>query len=240
MTNAIEKLLDYAEGYARTYAFGTSRERLTARNKIRNELAKTITPLDIKPPNAEGATQCVVRYMAETEKGWVGSYDREALEQLNLPRESTVRLFLDTEFNGFGGKLISIALVPEVESEHREFYKELETPSTLDPWVRDNVIPHLVLPECTMVELQQALAQYLFEVGDCTIVADWPDDIKYFCELLITGPGSSITLINKIKFELDLSINYVSKVPHNALHDARAIRDACCKLTNQTNSNHEH
>jgi hypothetical protein len=34
-------------------------------------------------------------------------------------------LFLDTEFNGFGGKLISMALVPE-NNKIPEFYVELE------------------------------------------------------------------------------------------------------------------
>ena len=36
-----------------------------------------------------------------------------------------MKLFLDTEFNGFGGKLISMALVPE-DKTLPEFYKELE------------------------------------------------------------------------------------------------------------------
>jgi hypothetical protein len=38
-------------------------------------------PVEIKPPNPEGATQCIVRWFAETPAGWVGAWDREALEQ---------------------------------------------------------------------------------------------------------------------------------------------------------------
>lgn len=134
------------------------------------------------------------------------------------------KLFLDTEFNGFGGKLLSMALVPE-NTEVREFYKELEIKDQLEPWVKENVVPHLILNPCTYWEFQQSLAQYLWEVGECIIVADWPDDIKYFCEALITGPGLMISVMHNIKFELDLKIDYESLVPHNALHDARAIRD---------------
>jgi hypothetical protein len=134
------------------------------------------------------------------------------------------KLFLDTEFNAFGGKLISMALVPE-DNETPEFYKELTITEQLDPWVRDNVVPHLILAPCTYNEFQQALSSYLYTVGDCVIIADWPDDIRYFCEALITGPGESINLYHKIKFELDLSIRYDSLVPHNALHDARAIKE---------------
>jgi hypothetical protein len=135
-----------------------------------------------------------------------------------------LKLFLDTEFNGFGGKLISMALVPE-NNTIPEFYVELEIKDQLEPWVAENVVPHLFLNPCTHNKFQQTLAQYLNWVGDCTIVADWPDDIRYFCESLITGPGQRIALKNNIKFELDFSIEYESVVPHNALHDARAIRD---------------
>jgi len=42
-------------------------------------------PVEIKPPNPEGATQCIVRWMAETPAGWVGAWDREALEQFTRP-----------------------------------------------------------------------------------------------------------------------------------------------------------
>ena len=135
-----------------------------------------------------------------------------------------MRLFLDTEFNGFGGKLISLALVPEDDSK-REFYKEIEIKDQLHPWVKENVAPHLITVPCSYHEYQQALAQYLWEVGDCTIIADWPDDIRYFCESLITGPGMCLALLHNMKFELDFGIDYESKVPHNALHDARAIKE---------------
>ena len=135
-----------------------------------------------------------------------------------------MRLFLDTEFNGFQGKLISMALVPEDKTKP-EFYRELQMTDQLEPWVRDNVVPHLILPPVSYGEFQNALAYYLLSAGDCTIVADWPDDIRYFCEALITGPGQMIKLMHKINFELDLGIQYESLVPHNALHDARAIRD---------------
>jgi hypothetical protein len=117
-----------------------------------------------------------------------------------------------------------MALVPDDPSK-REFYKELEMTDPIEPWVQENVMPHMCLIPCSRFEFQQALAQYLWEVGDCLIIADWPDDIRHFCESLITGPGMSINMLYNIRFELDWGIEYESKVPHNALHDARAIRD---------------
>ena len=135
-----------------------------------------------------------------------------------------MRLFLDTEFNGFGGGLISMALVPEDNSQP-EFYKELEICEQLHPWVRENVVPQLFMMPCSRNEFQQALGEYLWRMGECTIVADWPDDIRYLCDSLIVGPGEMMAFVPNLKFELDQGIEYESMVPHNALHDARAIRD---------------
>lgn len=141
-----------------------------------------------------------------------------------------MKLFLDTEFNGFGGKLISMALVPEY-TERTEFYCEIEMKDQLDPWVKENVVPHLFQSAYPYSAFQIALAHYLnysisaYTNDPITIIADWPDDIRYFCEALITGPGQRIMLINpKINFELNLNIKYESLVAHNALHDARGIR----------------
>jgi len=51
-------------------------------------------PVEIKPPNPEGATQCIVRWFAETPAGWVGAWDREALERFTAhpPRREWVSL----------------------------------------------------------------------------------------------------------------------------------------------------
>jgi hypothetical protein len=148
-----------------------------------------------------------------------------------------MKLFLDTEFNGFGGKLMSMALVPE-DKEFPEFYCEIEMKDQLDPWVKDNVVPHMHLSPVSYRDFQLTLGHYvnyvisIFSMEPTTIVADWPDDIRYFCEAMITGPGERIVLIDpKINFELDLSIKYESLVPHNALHDARGIRDSYIKNT---------
>ena len=139
------------------------------------------------------------------------------------------RLFLDTEFNGFGGELLSMALVPE-EDGKPVFYQELVLPNEIDPWVADNVIPNRRSIPVSYDKFQSNLANYLWSVGDCTIIADWPDDIRYFCQALITGPGMCLNLLHNIGFYLDFGIEYESKVPHNALYDAMAIRDHYIKL----------
>ena len=133
---------------------------------------------------------------------------------------------------------MSMALVPENDSI-REFYVEIEMQDPLDDWVKENVVPHMYLQNEMNVEpfsrkqFQNLLAQYLWEVGECTIVADWPDDIRHFCESLITGPGMCLSMLHNIKFELDFGIEYESLVPHNALHDARGIRDFYMRRENR-------
>lgn len=135
-----------------------------------------------------------------------------------------MKLFLDTEFNSFGGKLMSMALVPEYDRVSY-WYCELEMNDQLHPWVKENVAPHMILVPSTMSQFQASLSAYLLQFQEITIVADWPDDIRHFCESLITGPGERISIPTVIKFELDLSIKYESKVPHNALHDAIGIQE---------------
>src|SRR3546814_4187469 len=54
-----------------------------------------------------------------------------------------LRYFLDTEFNGFGGALISLALLPEYGDQ--DFYVSLPLPAQIHPLVEQNVIPYLRL-----------------------------------------------------------------------------------------------
>ena len=137
-----------------------------------------------------------------------------------------MKFYIDCEFNGFGGKLMSMAIVP-ADPNFSEFYCEIEMNDQLHPWVRENVVPHMFKPRVPYSQFQVQLSNFLWSLryNDVHIVADWPDDIRYFCEALITGPGERINMGANITFELDLNINYTSLVPHNALHDARAIRD---------------
>jgi hypothetical protein len=144
-----------------------------------------------------------------------------------------MRYFLDTEFNSFGGELISLALVPEFGD--REYYAVLELPEDLHPWVVRNVLPYLhsVPPGMVTEQLPRAvaareLAHFLADDEDSLIVADWPEDIANFCMLLVLGPGQIVS-IGRLRFEFlrtpGRSTAENSRVPHNALHDARALRD---------------
>ncbi len=144
-----------------------------------------------------------------------------------------MRYFLDTEYDGWGGKLISLALVPEQGSE--ELYIILHHEDASDPWVERNVLPfldhvpdHLHSHRLTRIEGAAELVRF-FQLDDHAIIAaDWPEDIAQFAMLLVTGPGR-MAAVPSIAFELlvlpGFSTAANSAVPHNALHDARALRD---------------
>jgi 3' exoribonuclease, RNase T-like len=146
------------------------------------------------------------------------------------------RLYLDTEFNSYQGDLISMALVSE---DGREFYEVVEFSGPVDPWVAEHVVPKLGIPFVSVPAFQARLEQFLGNLTpggrDVEIVADWPDDIKYFCAALLTGPGTKIDFGSVLKFALvelpDFSSADESKLPHNALADARALMRYCTDPT---------
>lgn len=146
-----------------------------------------------------------------------------------------MRIWIDTEFNGFEGDLISLALVDEKE---RFFYRYMACPRACE-WVSQNVLPVLgkYRPEPVATQpalmhpsnfwalhrIQLALQQWLEPYDSVHVVADWPEDIAQFSRMLITGPGTRINtppLTMEVRRDLDAE----SLVPHNALEDARAMR----------------
>lgn len=145
-----------------------------------------------------------------------------------------MRYFLDTEYDGFGGRLISLGLVPEDEGEE-EFYVIIEPAEAESEWVTRHVIPYLnhvpeALREAPMhpADAAQALAHYLSHDEAPEICADWPEDLAHFARLLVTGPGVMVRVPPFTLRLLDMtgfSTASNSAVPHNALHDARALRD---------------
>jgi hypothetical protein len=143
-----------------------------------------------------------------------------------------MRYFLDTEFNGFRGALLSLALVPD---DGEELYVTLGCTDPPHPWVERHVIPFLDMvpaglkaPRLTHAAAALAVSGYLIGDPAPEVVADWPEDFVHLCGLLMTGPGQMVP-IPALTFRLvpmpGFSTAANSSVPHNALHDARALRD---------------
>ena len=128
--------------------------------------------------------------------------------------------------------LLSLALVPD---DGDDLYLTFRTDDPISEWVQQHVIPFLDMvpeqlecPRLTKKDAAHALERYLRHDDQPLIVADWPEDVAQFCNLLITGPGDMVELRHLV-FQLTPMSNFStaanSKVPHNALHDARALRD---------------
>ena len=139
-----------------------------------------------------------------------------------------MRYYLDAEFNGFGGALISIALVPEAEGA-ASFYGAVECPDPTS-WVAAHVMPKLDIEPMSCAELQWAFADYLAADPEPVLVADWPEDIVHAARLLVTDDGRRL-IISAVRFELAEVVNFstaeLSQVPDNAWHDAVALRTFC-------------
>lgn len=134
-------------------------------------------------------------------------------------------VFIDCEWNGYGGGLITMALVA---MDGREMYAALPMGETMTPWVAANVLPVVVTKEVelmpTRLELASRIAGFLAPYDAVHLIADWPEDIQRFCEAIVTGPGIRIDtprLTMEVRRDMD---DAQSALPHNALEDARALR----------------
>lgn len=146
-----------------------------------------------------------------------------------------MKYYLDTEFDGLGGPLISLALVRE--DAKSVYYVFGETAS--DPWVAENVLPILDSADVPVrywnpKDAAMHLARFLDGDPEPLIIADWPDDIKYFCQFIITGSlywdleGSPMFALPSLTFKAERVDAYPTTLPgaiqHNAWWGAMALR----------------
>lgn len=138
-----------------------------------------------------------------------------------------MNIYLDTEYNGFGGELISMALVAE---SGEEWYRVLPCPEPVE-WVKQHVMPvvHKRVcsrdPQLARRRLSMSLGRWLRRFTCVHITADYPADLQLFCQALLLGRGCFL-LVPPMTLELrrDLpSVTKSSAIPHNALEDARAL-----------------
>lgn len=138
--------------------------------------------------------------------------------------------YLDTEFNGIGGRLISLALVRE--DGHSIYVVGNHNFLNVDKWVVDNVVSVLGRAPCTVLSGRKAgfgrrIDSFLSGDDNPVVHVDWPDDIKYFCESVITGPGEMID-VPALSFVLHRIDSYPTDldgaIQHNAWWDAMALR----------------
>ena len=149
-----------------------------------------------------------------------------------------IRHYCDTEFNGYGGVLIALALVRDenhfIYLLNGDLY-DLE--NEIDPWVAKNVltilheVPDHVEPVIAPLEEWGGLiSDYLsHDKEPSQIIADWPSDIADLCNLLLTGPGTAVPMPHQMHFtilrHLDVyPTSLEGAVQHNAWWDAMALK----------------
>jgi len=137
-----------------------------------------------------------------------------------------MKIWLDTEFNGWGGDLISMALVPEYGEEFYEVLK-CEHPSN---WVLEHVMHNLNKPSISLESFKQKLAQYINQWPEVHIVATWPTDYIHFMDMFLLGDGMKIKHPNVV-MEMPMPNKTAAQImmqctTHNALDDARALKIA--------------
>lgn len=148
-----------------------------------------------------------------------------------------MRYFIDCEFDGYRGPLISMALVRE---DGRSLYFVLKgaEEAALDPWVVTNVLPILKDTPQTPYRLDRpdaAMAVAGFMEGDEAphVVADWPDDLRHLCDLIVFEGGRMApipALTMEVKRIEAYPTTLESAVQHNAWWDALALRQKVLEL----------
>lgn len=143
-----------------------------------------------------------------------------------------MNIFIDCEFDG--QRLLSLAMVSDLGEYYEVVEKQYANP---DPWVRQNVWPVLGPQEPIGYEaLQISAAHWINGHEDACIIADWPSDIEFICRVLNLGNGNMYPIRKgRLSFLLDCRLSSSkSKIPHNALADARAIRECAAKIAAPT------
>jgi hypothetical protein len=135
-------------------------------------------------------------------------------------------LYLDTEFNGLGGSLISMALVSE---DGQEWYEvcHLPEPQNINPWVAEHVVPLLAREPVDPVYFTDSLGLFLRHFRDIEIIADWPADFEHFSAVMAQYGAR-----HDFEMPFEYAMRFIKgspdikpETPHNALSDARALRD---------------
>lgn len=149
-----------------------------------------------------------------------------------------MRYYLDTEFNSYKGPLISMSLL---RADLESLYMVFPRPNGITPWVLANVMPYInSVPNFVKVhrifhkDAPALLEEFFKGDDDIEIVVDWPDDMQYLSELLLTGPGTMIN-IPRLRFTMERvdawplrrlpEPGWGSPVQHNAWWDSWALSE---------------
>ncbi len=144
-----------------------------------------------------------------------------------------MKYYLDCEFDGHNGALLSLALVRE---DSRSIHIETSAVAT-DPWVVANVVPLMDKNEATThplvhpLQVGKLVREFMAHDDHPVVIADSPVDIARFCQAVSTTQGGNYMPNEwpRITFEVHDVDCYPTTLPgavqHNAWWDAMVLRD---------------
>ena len=142
------------------------------------------------------------------------------------------RYYIDCEFDGHNGPLLSMALVP---SEGSSIHINVLT-NALDPWVIANVEPFIdsheaeTIARVPMYMVGEEIVKFIGNDRNPVIVCDSPQDARYFSQSLTTASDGGYAPFPFDNLTIDIySVDcYPTTLPgavqHNAWWDAMALR----------------
>lgn len=144
-----------------------------------------------------------------------------------------MKYYLDCEFDGHNGPLLSLALVGDDDSIHIR-----TTERASDPWVVENVEPLMdshdagMVAEVPLNTVGATIANFFSLMRDTTplVVADSVVDIGRFCRALSTAMDGGWSSVDYplMRFEVHNVAAYPTTLPnavqHNAWWDAMALK----------------
>ncbi len=135
-------------------------------------------------------------------------------------RMNKTHLYVDTEFNGFAGELISLGIFEPLSLS--TFYSLVKVPENPHPWVLEHVLSKTEGEEVLGEELtRKSLWDFTKSFDNVVFVADWPEDLGHVA-MLMCGPDG---FRPSIQFEMKLIKSRHQQLtnPHHALADARDL-----------------
>lgn len=134
-------------------------------------------------------------------------------------------LYIDCEFDKNTKTLISLALINK--DQDQVFYEVIAgaTEDLSDQWLYDNVVPVLNKEPVSYERFQSNLFKFLNKFPYVKLMCDHPADPRYFLQALeVDNEGGWWDKSFSIEVREELSAKK-SKIPHNALEDARAMAE---------------
>ena len=159
-------------------------------------------------------------------------------------------IFLDTEFSSmdpYRGEILSIGLV---KLDGEELYLELEHNSEVDPWDKKNILPTLTAPKISCAEAIKKISQFVGNKNPYLVSYVNQYDTIYLYKLfnnikkpffwlpidfasILFGMGIDPEAYfpkDKKNFFKEIGIDASKYKMHNALDDARLLREVYLKL----------